>query len=251
LFILTAAFFLEAALLTLDEAKTIVTTRGWLSQTPEDFRRAVLARVALQSFRAGETIYSVGDPPGGMYGLAAGSVRIANAPGERGPYVAHVMTPGHWSGYGPAIAGCTRIIGLSAGRDCQVLFLSLHAINDITARDPASWRCIAGLALIDTQISLGAMDDLMIRDEFHRFIAVLLRAGGFRHANGTGVNGSGAEPVRVDINQADLAHMCNLSRSTLSGFLRRLEAEGEIEVGYGQIGILTPATLRARLTRDE
>jgi CRP-like cAMP-binding protein len=248
LFILTPHFFheFEAALLTLDEAKTIVTTRGWLSLTPEDFRRAVLARVSLQSHQTGESIYSVGDPPGGMYGLASGSVKVASAPGERGPYFAQIMTPGHWSGYGPAILGCNRIVGLTAGRDCQVLFLPLHAINDIATRDPASWRYIAALSLSDTQLALGAIDDLTIRDEFHRCIAILLRSGGLRH-----VNGNGREPVRVDVNQIELAHMCNLSRSALGGFLRRLEAEGEIEIGYGQIGILKPAALRARLLRVE
>lgn len=237
-------------MLTLDEAKTIVTTRGWLSLTPEEFRRAVISRVSLQSYQAGDSIYSVGDPPGGMYGLAAGSVKIASAPGERGPYFAQIMTPGHWSGYGPAIAGCNRIVGLSAGRDCQVLFLPLRAINEITTRDPVSWRYIAGLSLSDTQLALGAMDDLTIRDEFHRCIAILLRTGGLRHVNGN-TNGNHSEPVRVDVNQIELAHMCNLSRSALGGFLRRLEAEGEIEIGYGQIAILKPSALRARLARGE
>ena len=130
-------------MLTLEEAKDIATTRGWLSQTPEDFRRAVLGRVSLQSFKPGQSIYSIDDPPGGMYGLACGSVKISIAPGDDVPILAHVMTPGSWSGYGPAVTGCNRIAGLSAGRDCQVLFLPLHAINEIAARDPLAWRYIA------------------------------------------------------------------------------------------------------------
>ncbi|WP_374545933.1 Crp/Fnr family transcriptional regulator [Rhodoblastus sp.] len=235
-------------MVTLDEAKDIATTRGWLNMTSEAFRRAILARVALQSFQLGESIYSVNDPPGGMYGLVAGSVKVSMAPGDDGPFIGHIMTPGSWSGYGPTIAGCNRIIGLTAGRNCQVLFLPLHAINEILTRDPIGWRYLAGLALIDTQIALGAMEDLMIRDEFRRFLAVLLRSGGYR--NGAKDIAKDMQPVWVDVNQTDLANMCNLSRTTTGVFLRRLEAEGQVRIGYGQIGIFAPAALRAKLASD-
>jgi CRP-like cAMP-binding protein len=229
-------------MLTLENAKDIVATRGWLSQTPEDFRRAVLSRVALQSFKPGQSIYSIDDPPGGMYGLVCGSVKISVAPGDDVPVLAHIMTPGAWSGYGPAVTGCNRIAGLSAGRNCHALFLPLHAINEIAARDPLIWRYIAGLVLSDLKITIGAMDDLMIRDEFRRMIAVLLRGGGFRHGDG----GEKA-PVWLDLSQSELAAMCNLARTTAGTFLHRLEAEGHIEIRYGQIGVLAPEALRARL----
>jgi CRP/FNR family cyclic AMP-dependent transcriptional regulator len=236
-------------MLTLEQAREIVSTRGWLSLTSADFRAAVLARVALQTFRPGESIYSVNDPPGGMYGLVSGSVKVAIAPGEDGPYIGHIMTPGSWSGYGPAIAGCNRIVGLTAGRNCQVLFLPLHAINEILAREPTGWRYLAGLALIDTQTAVGAMDDLMIRDEFRRLVAVLLRAGGYRH-NGGSAESNGNAPVWVDVNQSDLARMSNLSRSTAGAILRQLEADRLVSIGYGQIRILAPAALRARLVAE-
>jgi CRP/FNR family cyclic AMP-dependent transcriptional regulator len=229
-------------MLTLDEAKEIAGTRGWLSQTPGDFRRAVLGRVALQSFKPGQSIYSIDDPPGGMYGLVSGSVKISVAPGDDVPVLAHIMTPGSWSGYGPAVTGRNRIAGLSAGRNCRALFLPLHAINEIAARDPLTWRYIAALVLSDLKISIGAMDDLMIRDEFRRMIAVLLRAGGFRHGDG-GEKGA----VWLDLSQSELAAMSNLARTTAGTFLHRLEAEGEVEIRYGQIGVLAPEALRARL----
>ncbi len=231
-------------MLTLEEARELVSARGWLSQTSNEFRSAILGRVSLQAFAPGASIYSVDDPPGGMYGLVAGGVKVAMAPGEDGPFIGHIMTPGSWSGYGPAIAGGNRIIGLTAGRNCQVLFLPLHALNEILARDPASWRHMAGLALIDTQTALGAMNDLMIRDEFRRFLAALLRVGGFRRGGG---DDDGL--VWLDLNQSELAHMSNLSRTTVGVFLRRLEAEDHVRIGYGQIGIRAPEALRALFRR--
>jgi CRP-like cAMP-binding protein len=229
-------------MLTLEQSRNVVASRGWLSQTAEHFREAVLARVSLRPYRLGDTIYAVNDPPGGMFGVAAGSVKVSSALDEDGPYVAHILVPGAWTGYAPAIAGCNRILGLTAGRDCQLLSLPLHAIDEILAGDPKSWRYLALLALLDAQTALGAMEDLTIRYEFRRFLAVLLRAGGCRYGGG--------ETIRMDLSQADLAHMCNLSRNTVGGFLRRQEAEGLIESGYGAIGLREPAALRARLAND-
>ncbi len=63
-------------MMTPEQAKCVVASRGWLSQTPAGFRDAVLARLSLPSCLSGETIYSINDPPGGMYGLVAGSAEL-------------------------------------------------------------------------------------------------------------------------------------------------------------------------------
>ena len=54
-------------------AHDIVSRHGWLSFTPPRFRQIVLDRCKLRDFEADATIYSVGDPPGGMYGLVRGN----------------------------------------------------------------------------------------------------------------------------------------------------------------------------------
>lgn len=232
-------------MLTFDDAKTRLISRGWLARTPQDFQKSVIQRANLQNFASGEALYAIGDPPGGLYGLAAGTIKIMVAAGEGGPFVSHLMTPGDWNGYGPAITGGPRIIGLTAGRQCQALTLPLHAIHELAARDPLLWRYLAQLALLDTQTAIGAMDDLMIRDPFSRCVATLLRLGGYRHSQ---------DPNRaalwLDLSQTEFAAICNLSRSAVAGFLRRLEAEGMIGVSYGQIGVLAPERLGGLLRKD-
>jgi len=51
---------------TLPQAHVIVSREGWLSFTPPTFRQMVLARCKLEALEASATIYSVGDPPGGI-----------------------------------------------------------------------------------------------------------------------------------------------------------------------------------------
>ncbi len=158
------------------------------------------------------------------------------------------MTPGSWKGYAPLITGSDRIVGLTAGRDCKVLFLSMQAFHEIAATDPATaWRCLGGLALLDAQIALGAIDDLMIRDDAKRFAAVLLRSGGCRYAD------DHFDSVWLDVSQSDLATMSNLSRTTVSSLVRKMVARRQIEVRYGQVRILAPEQLRSiiKATADD
>jgi CRP/FNR family transcriptional regulator, cyclic AMP receptor protein len=215
---------------------------GWLSQTPESFRQAVLDRCVMQRVEAGATIYATGDPPGGMYGLVSGAFRVSVAQGERGPYFAHFFGPGDWFGEGPAISGRARIVGLSAGRESDVLHLPLRAVDEILRKDPATWRLFAVLTLGKLETAMWAIDDLMMRDSLKRFVAVLLRLGGCRAATPPGV-----APIAVYVSQDDLAAMANVSRSTANAILQRLEAAGHVIQSYRQIGIVSPDRLRSML----
>lgn len=227
---------------TMPQAREIVTQRGWLSFTPAPFRQIVLDRCQLQEFKAGATLYSVGDPPGGMFGLVRGNLAISVAPGERGPYVAHFARPGTWFGEAAAFTEQPRRVGLAATRNAKVLHLPLHAIREIVAADPGAWRWF-GLALIaNLDTAIGGADDLMIRDHVKRFVAVLLRLGGCRYAT---PRGAGA--IEIDVNQEDLAAMTNIARTTVGALLHKLQAAGHVEAGYRSIRLLAPDRLRSIL----
>ena len=161
-------------------ARDIVSQQGWLSFTPPAFRQIVLDRCKLLEFRAGATIYSVGDPPGGMYGLVTGNFDLSIAPGERGPYIAHLAQPGTWFGEAAAFTEQPRRIGLAVSRDTEALHLPLPAIREIVAADPGAWRFFGLAAIAHYDVAIGAADDLLIRDHVKRSIAVLLRLGGCR-----------------------------------------------------------------------
>ncbi len=224
------------------QAHDIVSREGWLSFTPEPFRRIVLDRCKLQQFKAGAAIYSVGDPPGGMYGLVAGSFALSIAPGERGPYVAHFARPGAWFGEAAAFTEQPRRISLAVTRDSEVLHLPLPAIREIVADDPGAWRFFGLAAIVHNDTAIGAADDLLIRDHFRRSVAVLLRLGGCRY-----VTPPGSAPIEVDVSQEDFAAMTNLARTTAGAVLRTLEAAGHLKVSYRRIRVLAPDALRAML----
>src|SRR5208283_5211977 len=224
------------------QAHDIISRQGWLSYTPPPFRQTVLDRCRFETFKAGATIYSVGDPPGGMYGLATGSFAISIAPGERGPYVAHFARPGTWFGEAAAFTEQPRRISLSVTRDSKVLHLPLPAIREIVGADPGAWRFFGLASILHIDVAIGAADDLLIRDPFKRSVAVLLRLGGCRYRTP-----EGARPIEVDVSQEDFATMTNVARTTAGTVLRKLEADGGVEVSYRRVRILAPDSLRAML----
>jgi CRP/FNR family transcriptional regulator, cyclic AMP receptor protein len=226
----------------IEAARDFASRNGWLSHTPQGFRQAVLERVILKRYEAGEMIYAIGDLPGGLYCALTGSLRLTIAPNQDGPYLAHVLRPGIWFGEGPVVMGRPLLLGLSATLSADVLQLPMSALKDILRLDPSAWRWIAGLAVGNFETALSAMSDLMMRDHVKRFIASLLRLGGCRIVT---PKNSGA--IEVDISQVDLAVMANVARSTANSILGDLDAKGFVRRTYRRIDIVAPDQLRAML----
>jgi CRP/FNR family transcriptional regulator, cyclic AMP receptor protein len=227
-----------------DAACEIVLSQGWLRQTPPSFRHAVLDRCVLQQFKAGTPIYSVGDEPGGIFGIVSGCLGISVAPRELGPYTAHFALPGSWFGQAGAFTRGPRRVGLTATRDTELLHLSLRAIDQIVKHDPSTWRLLALPLFEHLDVAIGGSDDLMIHNHFKRFVAVLLHMGNCRL-----VSPRKRRPVEIDINHEDLARMANVARTTAGAILRRLEADGHLALSYRRISILAPDELR-KMLRD-
>ncbi|HLG81170.1 MAG TPA: Crp/Fnr family transcriptional regulator [Bradyrhizobium sp.] len=225
-------------------ASKIVLGRGWLRHTPAPFQRAVLDRCLLEQFKAGKAIYSIGDEPGGIFGIVSGCLGISVAPRERGPHTAHFATPGSWFGQASAFTRQPRRVGLTATRDTVLLHLSLRAIDEIVRCDPSAWRLFGLITIYHLDVAMGGSDDLMIRNHFKRCVAVLLRIGNCRVATPRD-----RRPIEIDINQEQLAFNANVARTTAGAILRKLEAEGHIALSYRRIDILAPDALR-KMLRD-
>ena len=172
---------------------------------------------------------------------AASTSRSPPAARGRISFISSILAIG--SAKGPLITGRGRIVGMTTARKSELLYLSLRAVEDILAEQPGSWRLFAGLVMAKLEVALWSLDDLMMPNGFKRTVAVLLRLARCRRETPPG-----ALPIAVEVNQADLAIMANVSRATVSAILRRLERSGEIELAYRSIRIFSPDTMRATLS---
>ena len=220
------------------EAKDVMRRSGWLAQTPEPFQANLLGRCRVLKIEAGQHVYGLDDPPGGIYGLASGSIAVSMAPQERGPYFAHLMGIGSWFGLAAAMQGHSRLVGMTATRASTVLLLPVIEFNALVNENPGAWRFFTVMALMNAAIATNAADDLLIRDTSRRCIATLLRLAGLRR--GTGAVHAFRE---VDVTQEELAYLSNLSRNATGLLLRDMEKRGHLNLAYRSIRILNADAL--------
>jgi CRP-like cAMP-binding protein len=197
----------------------------------------ILRACSVHEVSAQTHLQRISDEPGGMWGLAEGALSVEFAPGTRDPQMGYLLLPPVWAGEGGVVSGVRRMVGLSTTRRSVLLHLPAQHFASIARDEPLIWRWVSKVQRENFERALGMVDALMVRSSEARVAAVLLQLGGRL--------GSEANAPRVlDITQADLATIANLSRTVLNQALRSLASKGAIELGYSTITVADPAALR-------
>ena len=229
-------------------AQQLLSRVGWLADVPTDFADHVLSRCKLTVLEKGSTLYRVGEPADGLYGLAKGTCVVEMAPNESGPIPLHIARPGTW--FGEAAIFLTRepsrLVTVIATQTSSFLHLSNSEIENIAARDAKTWRWLGLLAAMHFREALGALDDLTLRRPRQRIAAILLRL-----ANSRRVDNPLDPTPSIQLTQNDLAHLSNLSRAAIGAHLEDMRQDGLILCSYGQLTILDAARLRTWLKDEE
>lgn len=203
----------------IEVAGTLLTRVGWLSRQPEAFQEKVLSGLVLRHYAAGETVYRLGGPIGGVYGLVSGSVIVTTAPPHASPRLFHYATAGSWIGEGPFLSREPRRVGLAAVLETWMAYLSLETMDRIAAEDPVAARRFAQILLINTDILVRAFCDIQNPDENRRIAATLCRIGG-------------ANDIPIPLTQSELGLMSNASRKQVNSALKHFSEKGWISKSY-------------------
>ena len=223
-----------------DEGLDMLARNGWLSDTPAEFRDALLSQSRWQRLDAGAQIQAGGEEEGEVIGLAQGIIDVTVVLGRADTPVMHFIHPVSWLGYLPILSGRPRRLAASARTPISLARIPQAAVAKLVAERPQWERHLTQLAIVYGDVAASIATDLLIRDSERRCAAVLVRFAGHRFA-GPG----GTEPVKVPVTQTELAGAANLSLSSVKSMLGRLAARGLIEHGYQGIVVGAPAALRA------
>lgn len=223
----------------IDKAHRLLAENGWLSAVPDAFRDAILRLCELKKFKAGDTIYLAGDPPGGIYGICDGALGMTSALGSAMSPVVHVGQPGAWTGMGPLLTGQTRRATMQAMTPLLLAHVPLCPLQRLLTESPHWWLHIAQGLLMEFDTVTVAANDLMIRSTTRRCAATLLRVANCRRQDPS------SRHVVVPISQVTLAEMANLSRSAISPILSQFSRQGLTRLEYRAITLLDVPGLRA------
>lgn len=207
-----------------------MSTTGWLSRQPEDFRAEVLKRSVLRHHHAGKVLYDVDDRTSGVFGLVEGVLHVQLPNG----HVGTIATPGFWVGEGAAFRGAPRRVALIARSPVWIYYLPLREFQDLIT-NPEYCRSFAILTIEHLEDALRIVASIMPNDVVARVSGRLLGLLMTENRGGR----------KLDVTQSDLASMCGLTRQTVNRVLRRLADEGAIAPHYGQIHVTDPAKLRS------
>jgi len=216
----------------------VLSKYGWLSQMPVDFRTAILSNCVWQNYEAGASLFAAGDPPGGIFGIADGSVGTSTLLGAPDSPMVHIGRRGFWSGMGSLLSGEPRRMSAFAITEALIANVPLPALQALLSENPEWWQHIGQMALSSIDIIGNGFADMMIRDSGRRCAAILLRLCECRFNDATDVS------REVMVTQDEIADMANLSRSTVNTILRRLVKQRLIELRYRSIIVVETKRLR-------
>ena len=228
-----------------DEGLALLGQEGWLSKTPDEFRKAILSRCNYEHVEAGKLIQTGGEQHGELIGLAQGIVEFRTVLGRADTPLMHFVHPVFWFGYIPILTGRPRSVAATARTDTQLARVPHAEVRALLGRRPDWWDHVMPLSIAYGDVASRVAADLLIRNSERRCAAVLLRLSGHHFTNRQ--NRHGAE---IGITQEELAGAANLSHSSVHGILKRLADRGLVELRYRGLQILDPSALRAFADQD-
>ncbi|MDI9846753.1 Crp/Fnr family transcriptional regulator [Rhodoblastus sp. 17X3] len=212
-------------------AEQIMSERGWLPLVPEAFRTEVLRRSVLMRFAPGDTVFRLGDPAGGIYGLVTGTVSISFAQTGATPRLILLGIPGHWTGEGCFLTRKPRRAEIRAVVKTTMLYLPLDSMDQMAARDPTVVHHVALLLMMTVEILFRVIDDLQRPDVDRRIASVLQRTTWIGEAP-------------IPLTQSEVGVMANASRKQVNAALKRFSEAGWLTNTYRSIHITDPEALR-------
>lgn len=214
-----------------EKAEHIVCQRGWLSKTPEAFRKRLLQHAQLVKFDAGQLIFQPGDPAGGIYGMVAGTVIVSTAPPDAKPRLIHLALPGGWTGEDSFLTGQPRRIELVAQSETWAMHVPLETMEQMAQADPENIRAFGVISVMASDSLLRIVHDLQKKSVSARIASVLHRM-------------YWTTDVPVCVSQENLSIIANTSRKQANSIVQQFAAAGWVEIRYRAITVTNPSALR-------
>ncbi len=201
----------------------------WFHNIPPHLHDRILRDGVVRKYPAGSLIYSAGDPPGGIFGVLSGEVRLVNY-SSQGKFVYYtIVGPGHWFGILSDLDGMPRFSDARVGPDSMIFSLSHFAVKRLLSEEreaPSAFLLLVCHATSDgAQRGRRQARGLAASSDHPEALAVCM----------SNPRMAGSPAGATYVTQEALAAMVDLSRQTVSKVLRGLQAEGLIDLRYGQV----------------
>jgi CRP/FNR family transcriptional regulator, global nitrogen regulator len=206
----------------------------------EDFERAGI-RVAERRFKAGDTIFTPGDPDDQLYCLLEGMVRLYKIYGDFKEATTALLKDRGVFGKLSLVEGRWQDVFAEAVTDARLAWVQKATLTEVIKRRPEFAMKLFSSFSERLRQSDEVIESLLHREVSARLATLLLNLSErFGEGNGAGT------VLDVRLTHQDLANMIASTREAVSKVMSEFQREGFIEVQNRKIAILKKEALAER-----
>jgi len=216
----------------------------WFGSLPASLAEAILMEGRLKRAK-NQPIYLTGDQPNGLFAVLSGEVRITQHSDDGRIVHLNTVTPGGWFGESSMLDDGPRFSDAFAAGDTRLFCIGTDAFKRLTRADRETYVWFTRLLCEHYRIAIShivSSATLPVRTRLAQRLLYFARL--------EGQSRPGSRHVEFHLSQESLASTVGISRQTLNGLLKSLEAEGLIKTGYGRIMLIRPAAI-AKLAQEK
>jgi CRP-like cAMP-binding protein len=209
--------------------------------SPEELR-PLASRAVRKRFRAGERLFSEGEPCHGLHFIASGKVRIFKTSASGREQVLAINFPGEAVAELPVFDGGRYPASGSAIEETQIIFIAQHDFQSCCLEHPQV--ALKMLSVVGGRLRrlVSIIEELSFTTIRQRLVSTLLRL-----AEAEGARTPRGIEFQLPVSQQELANQLGTVRELISRNLMRLQAEGLLEVDARRITVMDMDGLKALL----
>jgi CRP/FNR family transcriptional regulator len=224
-----------------DIAAVLESTALFSSLSAEELRM-LTARTVRKSFKAGELLFTEGEPCHGLQIIARGRVRIFKTSANGREQVLAVNQPGEPVAELPVFNGGVYPASGAAVEETQIAFIAQRDFQNFCLEHPAVALKVLSVVGARLRRLVGIIEELSFTTIRQRLVALLLKL-----AREEGAQSAAGIEFLLPSTHQELANQLGTVRELISRNLQRLQAEGLLEVDGRRIVVKEMKGLSAML----
>lgn len=217
------------------QIERILARSRWFASQPAALRHKLIARARISTLESGQWIYGTGDALNGLYAVLDGTVHMTVPLGDDDDLLLEIVRRGQLFGQAARFGGGPRLVTAIAGEHCSLLHVPDHVLHEIARTEPDMWRNFTELLYAQLAGALQLAARMIHLPPERRVAARLVMLADESVSTG---------PLRISVNQAQLAEMTGLSRKTVNGHLQKFARANLVNLEYGTIVLRDISRLR-------
>src|SRR5215831_13003221 len=212
-----------------NEARHLLGKCALFSGLSPDERAAIAARARMRTYRAGETVFTMGSPGDQMMALLSGTIRISVPSSDGKELFLAIIEPGEMFGELAVFDGKERSADAIAESMCTLAILDRNDILSFFERNPSAWPKLVEVLCDRLRRTDQVFAEVALLQLPARLAKTLLRAT--------------TKTPKIPFSQRELANMVGGTRESVNKCLRIWQRSEVIRILEGLITIVNRSAL--------